>query len=107
MRNDLQHCIRRCQQCHEVCLSTAMTHCLDAGGEYVEKDHFRLMMSCAEICATSARLMLMESRWHPAICAVCAEVCSACAADCERLGGMDACVGACRECEESCRLMAA
>ncbi len=51
----LQACIYACSQCHETCLHTAMTHCLETGGEQVEAGHFRLMMSCAEICQTASQ----------------------------------------------------
>jgi len=48
-----------------------MTHCLETGGKHVEPARFRPMMACAEICTE-------------------------CATDCERLGGMDDCVQACK-----------
>jgi hypothetical protein len=32
----------------------------------------------------------------------CVEVCKACAADCERLEGMEPCVAACRACAKAC-----
>jgi len=103
---DMQACIEACSHCHQVCLQTAMNHCLKAGGKHVEAEHFRLMMNCAEICQTSANFQLSSSRFHRRVCEVCAEVCEACAEDCEKLGDMDECVEACRACAESCRQMA-
>lgn len=103
---DMQACIEACTHCHQVCLQTAMNHCLVMGGQHVEPEHFRLLMSCAEICQTSANFQLGSSTFHPRVCDVCAEVCEACAADCERIGGMEECVRACRACAESCRKMA-
>lgn len=35
------------------------------------------------------------------------EICEACARSCEDIGGMEACVRACRGCTQSCRRMAA
>lgn len=84
-----------------------MGHCLEMGGEHVEKGHFTLMMSCAEICRMAAHFMLIGSPHHRHVCAECAEICEQCAADCERLGDMEACVEACRKCAASCREMAA
>jgi hypothetical protein len=103
----MQDCIRECLSCYQTCLSMAMNHCLDLGGAHVEKAHFTLMMACAEMCRTSAHMMLIGSPEHKATCAACAEICARCADDCERIGDMDECVAACRACAESCRAMAA
>lgn len=103
---EMQRCIEACKQCHDICLQTALTHCLRMGGQHVEEEHFRLMINCAEICQTTANFMLSGSSLHGAICTACAEVCDACAESCERIGGMDECVQACRHCAESCEDMA-
>jgi hypothetical protein len=84
----------------------AMTHCLETGGKHVEPAHFRLMMACAEICRTSAHIMLLNSPHHKHVCRECAEICTECAKDCERIGDMDDCVRACKSCAASCRAMA-
>jgi len=105
--SEIQKCIDNCLRCYGTCLSTAMNHCLEAGGEHIEPRHFKLMMACAEICRTSAHFMLIGSRHHPHLCRECAEICSECAVDCERIGDMDECVEICRTCAESCRQMAA
>jgi len=107
MDQSMQDCIDACLACYKTCLSHAMGHCLEVGGEHVAKDHFTLMMACAEICRTSAHFMLMGSPHHKHICAECAEICDQCATDCERLGDMQECVDVCRRCAESCRKMAA
>jgi hypothetical protein len=89
------------------CLGTAMSHCLETGGEHTEPKQFRLMMACAEICRTSAHFMLIGTEHHKHTRAECAEICEECVKDCERLDGMQDCVDACRRCAESCRKMAA
>jgi len=104
---DMQGCIDECMRCYRECQQMAMGHCLETGGRHVEPAHFRLMMSCAEICRTSATIMLNRLPQHGVVCAACAEICEACADDCEAIGDMDACVTACRRCAESCRRMAA
>lgn len=104
---DMRKCIEACEYCHDICLESAMNHCLESGGEHVEPRHFRLMMNCAEICQTSANFMLSSSSLHGQVCKVCAEVCEACAQSCQQLGDMEDCVKACRHCAESCRQMAA
>lgn len=102
----MQACIEACLGCYQTCLSTAMHHCLETGGKHTQPPHFRLMMSCAEMCRTSAHMMLIGSDVHKKTCAACAEICEACAQDCERIGDMDACVEACRRCAAECRQMA-
>jgi len=99
-------CIEECLRCYRTCLSTAMGHCLEAGGEHTAKPHFTLMMTCAEICRTAAHLMLIGSPHHRHLCARCADICSECAADCERIGGMEDCVEACQACARACQAMA-
>jgi len=102
----MQKCIDDCLACYQTCLSMAMNHCLELGGEHVAKEHLTLMMACAEMCRTAAHLMIIGSDHHPYVCAECAEICEQCAKDCERLGDMEACVAACGKCAASCREMA-
>ena len=107
MSNEMQQCIENCVNCHKTCLRMAMNHCLQMGGKHVEPEHFKLMMACAEICQTSANMMLIGTDLHELTCGACAEICRQCADDCERVGDMDECVAACRKCAESCSAMAA
>ena len=107
MTSAMQQCIQTCEQCHRICLQTAMIHCLTIGGKHVEAQHFRLMVNCAEICQTSANFMVSGSHFHQRVCAVCAEICEACVKSCEQVGEMDDCVKTCKQCAESCRKMAA
>ena len=69
---EMRHCIDECLRCYSVCLSMAMNHCLEVGGEHVAPQHFRLMMACAEICRTAAHFMLIGSEHHRHTCAECA-----------------------------------
>lgn len=102
----MQSCIDACTECHQMCLQTAMNLCLESGGEHVEPEHLRLMLSCAEICQTSTNFMLMSSEYSNQVCQVCAEICEACASSCEQMEGMEDCAEICRECAEICREMA-
>jgi hypothetical protein len=105
--SDIPWCADECLRCYRVCLQTAMTHCLEAGGRHVEPEHFRTMMNCARLCQTAAEFMLSRSTLHAAVCAACAQVCDACAASCERIGDMEECVKVCRSCADQCRRMSA
>jgi hypothetical protein len=102
---NVQQCIEDCQSCHAECLETATHMCLEMGGRHTEPTHFRLMLNCAQICATAADFMLSRSAFHEQVCGVCAEVCTACAQSCEAIGGMEHCVELCRQCAASCREM--
>jgi hypothetical protein len=102
-----RECIRECQSCHSICLET-VTHCLEMGGKHADPAHIRLLLDCANICATSADFMLRNSNLHPITCGACAEICERCAQSCERMGDdpiMQQCAAACRSCEQSCRRM--
>lgn len=107
MSTDMKACVDECLSCYSTCLSTAMGHCLEIGGEHTKPAHFRLMAACAEMCRTAAHFILIGTDHHRHACRECAEICEECAADCARIGGMEACVDACRRCAESCRRMAA
>ena len=85
---EMQHCIQQCGRCHEICLETAMHHCLEQGGMHVEPGHFRLMIGCAEICRTAADSMLGGFPLHKSVCGLCAQACEVCADSCERIGDM-------------------
>ena len=105
----MQECIDNCTRCHATCVET-ITHCLEKGGRHAEVGHIRLLLDCAQICATSADFMLRGSDLHKLTCRACAEVCARCAEDCERLADDDVmrrCAEECRRCAESCRKMAA
>jgi hypothetical protein len=105
---EMQECIQNCLDCHAICVETA-TYCVQMGGKHAEPTHVRLLMDCAQICATSADFMLRQSELHGHACAVCAEVCERCAQSCEEMGDdaqMRACAEMCRRCAESCRRMA-
>lgn len=103
----MQECINACWDCHQICLHTALNHCLDTGGEHVAAKHFRLMMNCAEVCQTSANLQLSGSAYSKQQCALCATICEACCHSCEGMSGMAAVEKACKACAKSCSSMAA
>lgn len=110
MTKEMQHCIRNCLECHGNCLST-IPHCLGMGGDHASPAHITTLMTCAELCQTSANLMLINSPLHGQVCGICAEACERCADECERMANGDThmllCAESCRRCAESCREMAA
>lgn len=105
---EMEECIQRCIECYRVCTETTM-HCLAMGGKHAEQTHIRLMLDCAEICATAAHFMVRNSDFHGRTCGVCADVCEKCADDCQRFSDdteMTKCAKVCMSCAESCRRMA-
>ena len=109
LTKEMRGCIQNCLDCHAICLETA-SHCLELGGKHAAADHIRLLLDCAQICATSADFMLRGSPDHGRTCGVCSELCRKCADSCERMAGDDElmrrCAEMCRRCAESCSRMA-
>lgn len=105
---ELQLCIRDCQECDRAC-SVCLAHCLEHGGRHAEAAHIRLLMDCAAICRQSADFMARGSSFHRRLCDLCEDVCVACAESCARLADdatMAECAAYCRRCAESLAGMA-
>lgn len=106
---NMDHCIDNCTECHRVCLETAV-YCLTKGGKHAEARHVRILLDCAQICATSADFMIRKSVAQSRTCGLCAEICERCAESCEAFADdaqMKRCAEACRRCAHSCRGMTA
>lgn len=104
-----RQCIQNCLECHSIC-TELVQHCLALGGAHAEAKHIRVLLDCAQLCATCVDFQLRTSHHHSTVCEACATVCEACAKDCEQIAGGDAlmqrCAEACRKCVASCRGMA-
>ncbi len=102
-------CISNCLDCHRSCLET-VKHCLQKGGDHAKPDHIALMLTCADICQTSANAMLHGASVHAHTCGACAAICRECARACLAMGDdpvMKACAERCNRCAETCQSMAA
>ena len=106
---EMRQCVEECLRCYALCLETAQ-HCLSMGGKHAEPQHIALMLTCASICETSARAMLLGSQQHTETCRSCAVICRACAEDCRSMADGDEtmvrCAEACDRCAQSCEQMA-
>lgn len=102
----MEGCATECLNTYKAC-SNALEYCLNSGGKLAEPGHARLLRVCAEVCRTSAFVLLTRSTFHHRTCAVCAEICEACAESCEYLEDetLAVCAQICRECADSCRVM--
>jgi hypothetical protein len=105
---EMRHCIDDCQECAAICLETS-NHCLMLGGRHAEAGHIRLLLDCAEVCQTTAGLLLRASALYRLQTGVCAEACRQCASSCDQFpedATMQLCTRICRKCAESCDLTA-
>jgi hypothetical protein len=106
---EMQQCIDECLACYQSC-HTTVRHCLELGGNHAEPAHVTLLLDCAEICKTSAELMLHSSDMHKQASALCADICRSCEESCRRIGQEDEimshCADVCHSCAVSCDRMA-
>ncbi len=103
----MPRCIDERLTCHRHCLETA-AHLLSKGRSG-ESELAVKLWDCADICQTSANLMLRGSALVARTCETCAEVCELCARECGRFVDdvrLQDCAVACRRCAASCRDMA-
>ena len=122
-REAMARCIEECVACAQAC-----TACADAclGEDQADRLRtcIRLDQQCADVCHTTARLLIRHHDGHGGSLAgqaeqgavraqleACALLCAACAQECERHAAHHAhcrvCAAACRSCEESCRALLA
>ena len=104
---EMERCIRECIACYEVCLETAVNHQLGLAEMELDPAHLRLLISCAEICQTTTRVMMTGSPLHKPAARICAKLCRRCAAVSERCAGTERCAQAARACAEWCQRIAA
>ena len=106
--NSMEECIKECLACFQSCIS-CISHCLVQGGKFAEPKHIGLMQECAEVCRTSATLMVSKGQFSFEFCQLCATVCDACAQSCLNVDPNDSmmqeCADECRKCAAACRNM--
>ena len=100
-------CIQSCLDCYRAC-EEKLAESFSNKESKIKSAHLLLLKSCAEISHTSAKFMMMQSKFHNEICGVCAKVCMECADTLKSIGdeGMNECAEACAKCAISCREMA-
>jgi hypothetical protein len=64
MSAEMQACMDACHHCHITCLSMTTQHCLQVGGAHAAPDHIKIMLDCAQVCATSLDFMARGSDQH-------------------------------------------
>ncbi|NHC14190.1 four-helix bundle copper-binding protein [Motilibacter deserti] len=96
-------CSEACTACADACLSESsvaeLTKCI------------RSDLDCADICATTARVLSRHTAYDAnitrSVLEACATACKSCGDECERHATMHdhcrICAEACRNCEQACR----
>jgi hypothetical protein len=100
----MKKCIEECLHCHQVCLQ-AIRRCLAKGGRHADFNLIRDLTTCAEVCQTTANLMIWGSHLYREACGLCAQVCEQAAMDCaafENDKEMTACAEVCALCAHVC-----
>ncbi|HET9447128.1 MAG TPA: four-helix bundle copper-binding protein [Steroidobacteraceae bacterium] len=95
-------CVEECERCHRTCLRSAMTFCLEQGGEHAAPAHFRTMLACSDMCRSAIDALLSSFDAYEEVCALCARACIQCADSCDRVGDLQDCADACRRCASAC-----
>ncbi len=106
----MEDCLKACKSCAALCEET-FHHCFGLVTEG-KKEHAKaaeLALDCADFCALSVKMMLRQSDLMPFSCGACAEACKKCGDACAPFDSemMKQCTAACRECEKTCKAMAA
>jgi hypothetical protein len=99
----LAACAQACTACADACLSEEMVADL--------RTCVRTDLDCADICATTARVLSRHTGYDAnltrAQLEACVVACRTCGDECERHAGMHehcrVCAEACRECEAACQ----
>jgi hypothetical protein len=103
---DLRRAFLACLRAHEACEDT-VTHTLRASG--ADDAHVGVLLDCADVCRTTARLIRRGSPLLRGTAGVCAELCDRAAEACGPINGdavLSACAAACRRCAAACRQLA-
>ncbi len=100
-------CSKECGSCQKSC-EKASAYLKTKGASAASATAQTNIADCIELCKTSQALIEKNSKYHPAICKVCAEACSACAKSCEALNDpkLKECIQECKTCAASCKQMA-
>ena len=110
-RDALVKCIEACAACSQACTQCA-DDCLSEEGRLEDLAKcIRSNLDCADVCATTARIISRQTEYDAnvtrAILEACIVACRTCGDECERHGEhmehCRVCAKECRSCEESCQ----
>jgi hypothetical protein len=105
----LVRCIEACYGCAQSCTACADA-CLGEHDVETQIRCIRLNLDCADVCATTGKLLSRVGAFEPALAKAvvqaCVEACRVCGDECERhaqrMEHCRVCLEACRACETAC-----
>lgn len=100
----LTECANTCTQCADACLA-------EAGLSPELAKCIRLNLDCADVCATTSRVVSRQTEYDANVTGplvqACAAVCKSCGDECdahaEHMAHCRQCADSCRRCEQACR----
>ncbi|NYI04118.1 four-helix bundle copper-binding protein [Allostreptomyces psammosilenae] len=109
----LVECLAKLDECAEACTVCADA-CLAEPNPADLATCIRLDMDCADVCATTARVLARNTGFNAAVSrsllTACMQVCTSCAEECERHAPTHEhcriCAEACRRCADACTALA-
>ena len=105
--HNMSGCAKHCTDCQSAC-EKATAYCKAKGGSAASIETQQKFADCIDICRTSASFLERDSKFHPEICNICAQVCKECAKACQSLKDpkLKDCIDKCNTCADSCSHMA-
>lgn len=112
----LAQCIDACAECAQACTQCADDCLSEQGHQHDLAKCIRLDLDCADICATTGRIVSRQTEYDAnitrAMLQACVAACTACGDECERHGqhGMEhcaVCARSCRTCADACEALLA
>lgn len=105
--DDMANLLAHLEQCYEMTLNSLM-HCLDEGGDFVKKEHIKILMDCSAISNSTINFLIRDSEYSGDMLSICAFICEDCAESCREFFNdedMKECAQVCDNCAEACRNM--
>lgn len=101
---NLAACIAAADTCQATLREFARSGARAGPGTPAQREMWRLMLDCAELCAATAAFARTGSVFLPQLAESCCDLCDHCAQACELAGpsaAIDACADACRACAKA------
>lgn len=104
MKDTRKNAIESCIACHLSCQETLAYHGDQMGGKQLSPQHIKRLMSCIEICQTTANLLTIRAPLIDQVCEICAHMCEQCATSCRAIDcdAMKKCADLCGRCAGAC-----
>ena len=104
---DIQQTIEDCLDAYAIAKET-ISYSLQQGGDVARGELIVTLLTCSDVCRSTAEFIVIEAALRSSSCGFCAIVCDFAAEQCERFEDeqLTACAEAMRNCAQSCRELA-